>query len=106
MTLFLEYILLYINFYYILLKDKYNLFMLQLRKFLLGDKMATVRVERACGCFRNSDYEQVTEFETIDEALEKANLMCTEMNEDFCHKHRFTASYEEGEVIIKMQMNG
>jgi len=68
--------------------------------------MATVRVERACGCFKNSDYKQETQFETIDEALEKANLMCIEMNEDFCHKHKFSAHYEDGEVIIKMQMNG
>ncbi|MFK2822769.1 hypothetical protein ACH5BK_07290 [Arcobacter sp. YIC-80] len=70
--------------------------------------MATVRVERACGCFKNSDYKQETQFETIDEALEKANLMCIEMNEDFCHKHKFTAVYDESnnEVIIKMQMNG
>lgn len=70
--------------------------------------MAVVRVEKACGCFKNSDYEQVTEFETIDQALEKANLMCIEMNEDFCHKHRFTSHYDQdsGEVIIKMQMNG
>ena len=70
--------------------------------------MATVRVERACGCFKNSDYEQVMEFETIDQALEKANMMCIEMNEDFCHKHKFTAHYDEqsGEVLIKMQMNG
>ncbi len=70
--------------------------------------MATVRVERACGCFKNSDYKQEMTFETIDEALQKANMMCIEMNEDFCHKHKFTAVYDEpsGEVIIKMQMNG
>jgi len=70
--------------------------------------MATVRVERACGCFKNSDYEQEMNFETIDQALEKANMMCIEMNEDFCHKHKFTAHYDEstGEVLIKMQMNG
>jgi len=33
-------------------------------------------------------------------------MMCIEMNEDFCHKHKFSAHYEDGEVIIKMQMNG
>lgn len=70
--------------------------------------MATVRVEKACGCFKNSDFEQVNEFDTIDEALEKANMMCTIMNEDFCHRHRFTTSFNEEtkEVLIKVQMNG
>ncbi|KAB7887990.1 hypothetical protein [Poseidonibacter ostreae] len=68
--------------------------------------MAIVRVERACGCFRNSDFEQVTECETIDAALEKANEMCTVMNEEFCEKHRFKTQYVEGEVLIKMEMNG
>jgi len=80
--------------------------MLQLQNFKGVLIMATVRVEKACGCFRNSDYKQETQFETIDEALEKANLMCIEMNEDFCHKHKFTAHYVDGDVIIKMQMNG
>ena len=68
--------------------------------------MATVRVERACGCFRNSEFEEKTEFETIDEALAKANEMCTIMNEDFCHKHTFKSEYIDGEVVIKMGMNG
>lgn len=68
--------------------------------------MAIVRVDRACGCFRNSDFEAVNEFETIDEALAKANEMCTIMNEDFCHKHTFKSEYIDGEVVIKMGMNG
>ncbi|MFA9373183.1 hypothetical protein [Poseidonibacter sp.] len=68
--------------------------------------MAIVRVERACGCFRNSDFEETTEFETIDEALAKANEMCIIMNEDFCHKHTFKSEYIDGEVVIKMGMNG
>lgn len=70
--------------------------------------MATVRVEKACGCFKNSQYEQVMEFENIEQALDKANMMCIEMNEDFCHKHKFTSHYveENNEILIKMQMNG
>jgi len=68
--------------------------------------MARVRVDRACGCFRNSDFEQETQFETIDEALEKANEMCAVMNEDFCEKHTFKSEYIDGEVVIKMGMNG
>ena len=31
--------------------------------------MAAIIVERACGCFRNSDFEQETNFDTIDEEI-------------------------------------
>lgn len=68
--------------------------------------MAAVIVERTCGCFKNSDFEQETNFETIDEALQKADEMCTVMNEDFCHKHKFKTEYADGNVMIKMVMNG
>ncbi len=80
--------------------------MIQFPKFLKGDNMAAVIVEKACGCFRNSDFEQETHFASIDEALEKANEMCIIMNEDFCHKHRFKTEYVDGNVMIKMEMNG
>ena len=89
-----------------LVKENSNLFMIQFAKFLKGDNMAAVIVEKACGCFRNSDFEQETQFDTIDEALEKANEMCIIMNEDFCHKHRFKTEYVDGNVMIKMEMNG
>lgn len=68
--------------------------------------MTTVLVERQCGCFKNSDFEAQMQFETVDEALQKAQEMCTIMNEDFCHKHRFRTEYVDGQVIIKMEMNG
>ena len=89
-----------------LVKENSNLFMIQFPKFLKGDNMAAVIVEKACGCFRNSDFEQETHFATIDEALEKANEMCIIMNEDFCHKHKFKTEYIDGNVMIKMEMNG
>ena len=68
--------------------------------------MAAIIVERACGCFRNSDFEQETQCDTIDEALAKADEMCIIMNEDFCHKHKFKTEYVGGNVMIKMVMNG
>lgn len=89
-----------------LVKENSNLFMIQFPKFLKGDNMAAVIVEKACGCFRNSDFEQETHFATVDEALEKANEMCIIMNEDFCHKHKFKTEYVDGNVMIKMEMNG
>ena len=68
--------------------------------------MAAIIVERVCGCFRNSDFQQETQCETVDEALAKADEMCIIMNEDFCHKHKFKTEYVDGNVMIKMVMNG
>ncbi len=68
--------------------------------------MAKVIVERACGCFKNSNYELETQCNSVEEALEKANEMCMIMNEDFCHKHKFKTEYVDGDVMIKMEMNG
>ena len=68
--------------------------------------MPAVIMEKECGCFKNSDFEQETHFDTIDEALEKANEMCIIMNEDFCHKHIFKPQFVDGNVLIKVEMNG
>ena len=68
--------------------------------------MATIKIERACGCIKNSDLKLETECVSVDEALEKANEMVVSMNEDFCCKHRFKTSYEDNIVLIKMEMNG
>ena len=68
--------------------------------------MPIVKIQRACSCFEKSKYDQVNEFETIDEALDFANDMCVEMNETFCTKHHFKAIYEDGNMIIKADMNG
>ena len=68
--------------------------------------MPSVKMERECKCFEQSEYQKVQEFETIDEALDVANDMCAKMNEEFCTKHRFRAVYEDGNMIIKVEMNG
>ncbi len=68
--------------------------------------MPIVKMERECKCFEQSDFQAVNEFETIDEALDFANDMCAKMNEKFCTKHRFRAVYEDGNMKIKVEMNG
>jgi len=80
--------------------------MIQFAKYKGDINMTIVRMERACGCFKNSDFKTETECKDVDEALAKANEMCTIMNEDFCHKHIFKTVFEDGEVLIKMEMNG
>lgn len=68
--------------------------------------MPIVKMERECKCFEQSDFQAVNEFETIDEALDFANDMCAKMNEEFCTKHHFKAVYEDGNMKIKVEMNG
>ena len=68
--------------------------------------MPVVKMQRECGCFKDSDYKAIQEFDTIDEALDVANAMCADMKENFCGKHNFRAVYEDGNMIIKVEMNG
>lgn len=58
--------------------------------------MFTVTVDKECGCFQRSIYENNKSFESKDDALLQAQLMVNHMNEKFCQKHAFALS-EDGE---------
>jgi len=57
--------------------------------------MFTINVEKECGCFKRSNYDNNMKFENKDEALIQAKAMENEMNEKFCQKHDFTLT-EDG----------
>ena len=61
--------------------------------------MYTIKVEKECGCFRKSAYENNMSFESKDDALMQANLMQTHMNTKFCRKHDFELS-EQGDTFF------
>jgi len=61
-------------------------------------------MQKQCGCFRKSSYEDVQKFDTKDEALQKAKDMCDDMNENFCQKHNFSFEENENEILIKMEI--
>jgi hypothetical protein len=61
-------------------------------------------MEKQCGCFKKSSYEEVQYFDTKDEALKRAKNMCEHMNTSFCEKHNFTYKDNNGEIIIKMEI--
>ena len=61
--------------------------------------MSTIVVEKECGCFKRSDYENNMKFASKDEALIQANLMVNHMNTKFCHKHEFEVS-ENGDNLF------
>ncbi len=67
--------------------------------------MITVKMEKQCGCFKRSDFQEEQTFETKEEALKEALAMCEDMNETFCQKHNFSV-VEDGDILmIKVDMN-
>ena len=62
--------------------------------------MSTIIVQKECGCFKRSAYENNKKFDSKDEALLQATLMVNHMNEKFCQKHEFEAREENGNIII------
>ncbi|MBD3788965.1 MAG: hypothetical protein IE885_01145 [Campylobacterales bacterium] len=72
--------------------------------------MATIIVEKECGCFQRSAYENNKTFDSKDDALLQAKLMVNHMNDKFCQKHAFELR-EEGEnfhiaVDMRQQHSG
>jgi hypothetical protein len=60
--------------------------------------MFTIKVDKECGCFKKSDFENNTTESTKDNALLKAHYMVNYMNDEFCQKHSFTLR-EEGDTF-------
>jgi hypothetical protein len=58
--------------------------------------MFTINIDKECGCFKKSIYENNKVFTSKDEALIQAQLMVNHMNTKFCQKHEFRLS-EDGE---------
>ncbi len=68
--------------------------------------MYTVQMEKECGCFKKSDFQNNLQFESKDHALMQAIEMSKEMNEEFCQKHEFSV-VEEGAVFkIRVEERG
>jgi hypothetical protein len=51
--------------------------------------MFTINVERECGCFKRSEFNNNASFNSKDDALIQAKQMENHMNEKFCQKHGF-----------------
>ena len=64
--------------------------------------MSTIIVERECGCFKRSAYENNKSYESKDDALIEAGNMVAHMNDKFCGKHGFEAREDEGNIVISM----
>ncbi len=54
--------------------------------------MSIISLDKECGCFKRSDFENNQSFASKDDALIEAQKMVKHMNEKFCGKHAFTLS--------------
>ncbi|MGK0256535.1 MAG: hypothetical protein ACI81I_001153 [Arcobacteraceae bacterium] len=64
--------------------------------------MFTINIDKECGCFKRSGFENNASFESNDDALIKANSMLTHMNEKFCGKHAFALAEDGNNFQISM----
>ena len=62
--------------------------------------MFKVTVNKECGCFRKSGFENNQNFTTKDAALIEAIEMAKEMNDTFCKKHEFIVKEEGNNISI------
>ena len=58
--------------------------------------MFTINIEKECGCFKKSDFENNKAFASKDDALIESIGMVKTMNDAWCQKHEFTFS-EDGQ---------
>lgn len=68
--------------------------------------MYTVRMEKECGCFQKSEYENNATFEKQQDAYQYANVLAELMNEEFCKQHEFYAEPgEDNSYVIRAPLN-
>ncbi|MBD3793923.1 MAG: hypothetical protein IE889_07175 [Campylobacterales bacterium] len=66
--------------------------------------MFTINVEKECGCFKKSAFENNKSFNSKDDALLQAQIMTNHMNEKFCQKHKFTLREDGNSFSIAVDM--
>jgi len=62
--------------------------------------MYKIVVEKECGCFKKSDFENNKQVESKDEALTESLNMVNVMNNDFCGKHEFKLQEVGNDFVI------
>lgn len=65
--------------------------------------MFKIIVDKECGCFKRSDFQNNIEVNSKDEALSKSLEMVNHMNDEFCGKHKFKVEEAGDTFVIKMQ---
>jgi xylose isomerase len=64
--------------------------------------MFSINVDKECGCFKRSPFENNQAFDNKDDALIEAKRMEAHMNEKFCQRHIFVAEEAGDNFTISM----
>ena len=67
--------------------------------------MVDLIIEKQCGCIKKSSYNIVQSFNSKQEAIKEAKIMCEDMNKNFCLKHKFHYEEDQNNITIKMEIN-
>jgi hypothetical protein len=62
--------------------------------------MYTIEIEKECGCFKKSGFENNMTFESREDMINKARVLECRMNQEFCMKHYFQAVDYGDKIII------
>ena len=65
--------------------------------------MFTINIDKECGCFKKSAYDNNMSFKSKDDALMQARLMESHMNQKFCQKHIFTLAEDGNSFQIAVE---
>ena len=65
--------------------------------------MFTINIEKECGCFKRSAYDNNMTFNNKDDALMQARLMESHMNQKFCQKHIFYTEETDDTFTIRVE---
>ena len=66
--------------------------------------MYTISVDKECGCFKRSPFENNSQFQSKDDALLEASQMQEHMNSKFCSKHNFELKEDGDNFLIEVSM--
>jgi hypothetical protein len=64
--------------------------------------MHKIIIEKECGCFKRSSFENNQVLESKDDAMMTSIGMVKKMNDDFCGKHNFKLIEVENDFVIAM----
>jgi len=62
--------------------------------------MYTIEIEKECGCFKKSSFENNMTFDYKEDAINKAKVIEARMNQEFCFKHYFEAVDHGDKIVI------
>ena len=67
--------------------------------------MVDLIIEKQCACLKKSSYSIRESFDSKKKAINKAKIICEDINKNLCLKHKFHYEENQDNIIIKMEIN-